>query len=182
MTEATGAVRRPMSTAVRRCERAKILTELDTVFNAHSSRAAEAVKALEPFVRSANGFIKRTAQRKENGELDKLTIQAELVTPTVVIVLADALRKIFDKAQNAKDSFTLRCVRTAAITLRAHVESGLLKEGHYPKDPGMVKEFVRQNFGLAAKAHADVLNALGHTHMSHSIEIPGPPTAPTAAE
>ncbi len=177
MAEATGTVRRAIR-KTERSDRAKFITDMASMVPAHAARAAAAVKALEPHVKSANALIRKAGERKDRGELDYKTVQAELAPSVVVIALNDALKTILEKATTVGDSFTLRCVRTAAITLSAYVESGLLKEGRYPKDKAMAEQFVRQNFGLARKAHADVLNALNNTFTSYGIRMPEPPNCP----
>jgi len=165
---------------IRRSDRAKLITDMDATLRAHASRAEDAVKLLGPCVKAANDATKRVAQRKDKGELDTLAASAELAPAAVVLSLADSLQKLLDKATGARDGFTLRCIRTAAITLRAHADSGILNEGQYPKDGAIANQFVHQNFSRAAKAHADVLSALGNTHLGYNIEIPEPPAPPTS--
>lgn len=139
--------------------------------------AAKLVK-LREMRPAAEKALARVDERKEAGELDEYSSAAEAAAPRIMLELADKLESLFQKANEARDVYTLGRVMAAAHSLATSMEGNLLNETLYAKDPEVYSQQVVGNIQNARRVLSSVSRALNCSQSEYGMQLPENPHIP----
>ncbi len=138
----------------------------------YRARVQSELLKLIPEVEKARGFLQKVDQRKDSGELDDVTAEAESLPALTVVGLASFLEVLYDQASEIGDNFALSRVNVAADSLRSRLERGLLREREYPEEQEGKEESIRQALLSASMVYNEILEILDSTPQSLGVPVP----------
>jgi len=159
-----------LSSGVSR-ERGRQFANPQLAYDRFSQKASEMLTELKPKVAHSEAILDRVRLRHESGELDLMSLGAEVAAAKVVVKMNDALTSMYLRAQNGKDTWAMRRIAVAAEKLVVQADE-ILKESSYPGDPTVKKMIISQNLAMAKEVYNDVVRSLDNTHLELGVAMP----------
>jgi hypothetical protein len=142
-------------------------------FSTYISMARAKAERLREVARLAPDVIDQAFRRKEAGELDEETFRAEVASARLLQSLQPVLAGIFTQAQNAGNTYPIRCLDMAVGVLLVHMDDGLRVETRYPRsDPAVREGLIKAKMSRATEAYNDVVEALDTAPAELGIKLP----------
>ena len=152
-------------------ERGRKFANPQLAFDRFSQKASEMLSELKPKVERSEAILDRVRMRHESGELDLMSLGAEVAAAKVVVKMNDALKSMYARAQNGRDTWAMRRIAVAAEKLVVQADE-ILKESSYPGDPTVKKMVISQNLAMAKEVYNDVVRSLDKTHEELGVSMP----------
>lgn len=140
-------------------------------FQKFSQRTRENLDQLGPKIATAKKLLDRVNDRYESGEIDLMSLGAEVAAAKMITKLSAALDVLYAKAKDAKDIHAMR--RLAVVADRLGVQADeLLKETAYPMDATVKKMVIEGKVSNARAVYEDIIRSLDNTHVELGVRIP----------
>ena len=159
-----------LSTGVSR-ERGRKFANPELALERFTVKASEMLEELKPKVAHSEAILDRVRLRHESGELDLMSLGAEVAAAKVVVKMDDALQKMFARARDSRDTYAMRRIAVAAEKLVVQADE-ILKESSYPGDATVKKMIITQNLAIAREVYHDVVRSLDNTHKELGVGMP----------